>query len=279
MAKPTITESTAPTRQAYTLTYSPSSNGFPSFYSYYPEEIIGMNQNLFTFDEGNLYIHNSNNVDRCTFYGTYTPMNVRTVFNDAPSDVKVFKTIALDGTHAWGYDSLTDLESGDIDSDYFEQKEGDWFAYIRGIDSVPVQETELPLRSSQGIGSSTSVDITDPANIIVTYPYGVIDSIISVGDLVYFLNGGTFTLCGVVTSITKRKTVGLTVTSEITIDSTTPAGGSTAILSGDYTFYIKNAISESHGLRGYYLDFLIENYERTQSELFLVEADIFKSFP
>jgi hypothetical protein len=44
----------------YTLTYSESSKGWPSFYSYHPEWIQGMNQYLYTFKGGNLYRHNVN---------------------------------------------------------------------------------------------------------------------------------------------------------------------------------------------------------------------------
>lgn len=276
MAKPTIIASTAPTRTNYTLSYSDTVKGFPSFYSFYPEQIQGMNQSLFTFKDGNMWVHNSDNVDRCNFYGTFSPWNIRSVFNDAPTETKVFKTISLNSTHTFGYDSFTDLESGDIDSTYFEKKEGDFFAFIRGIDSSPVLESELPLRSSQGIGSSTLVDATDPTNIIITYPSKTIDNLMSIGDLLYFLNGGVFTFCGVVTTVSKRIVSGATITSGITVDSTT---GSAAISTGDYTFYIKNAIAESHGLRGYYLEFLIESYETIQSEIFEVGCDTSKSFP
>ena len=49
----------------YTLTYSESVKGWPSFYSYYPDFILGMNQYLYTFKGGNLYRHNTGNVDIC----------------------------------------------------------------------------------------------------------------------------------------------------------------------------------------------------------------------
>jgi len=259
-----------------TLSYYNYANGWTSRWSYVPEWMIHMNSNFYTFKNGNLYLHNSDEVDRCTFYGEFTPMSIRTVMNDYVSDVKVFKTIALNSTHEWGFAAFTDLETGNIDSTYFELKEGDFFSFIRGIESIPVLESEIPLRSSQGIGSSTVVDTTDPANIIITYPYRVIDNMASIGDLFYYLSGGIYTLCGVITSINKRVISGSTITSRITVDSTI---GSDAITSGDYTFFIKNGIAESHGLRGYYIEFLIENYETVQSEIFNVSSEIFKSFP
>ena len=50
-----------PTGPNYTLTYAESSQGFPSFYSYYPDWMIGMNQYFYTFNGGDLYRHNTNN--------------------------------------------------------------------------------------------------------------------------------------------------------------------------------------------------------------------------
>ena len=279
MAIPILPAESVPSRQAYTITYSNSVEGFPSFYSYIPEQIQGMNQYLYTFKNANLYVHNSNNVDRCTFYEVFTPMSVWSVINDAPTDTKVFKTIVLNSNDTWGFAGRTDMELGNIDSEYFKLKEGDYFAFIRGINNVPVLESELPLRSSQGIGSVSTVDIADPANVVLTYPAKTLNSIISVGDLLYFLSGGVYNLCGVITLITKKVLTAGVETSEIIVDTTTGVGGSTAILPTDYTFFIKNAIAESHGLRGYYMDFIIENDNTDKVEIFVVEADIFKSYP
>ena len=44
----------------YTLTHSQDVQGWPSFYSYFPEYIMGMNQYLYTFKNGDLYRHNTN---------------------------------------------------------------------------------------------------------------------------------------------------------------------------------------------------------------------------
>jgi hypothetical protein len=45
----------------YTLTYSQQTQGWPSFYSFNPDWIIGMNNFLYTFKGGDLYKHNVNN--------------------------------------------------------------------------------------------------------------------------------------------------------------------------------------------------------------------------
>ena len=86
-------------------------------------------------------------------------------------------------------------------------------------------------------------------------------------------------MCGLITSISKKVLTAGVETSRLTIDTTTGLGGSTAVVATDYTFFIKNAIAESHGLRGYYMDFIIENDNTDKVEIFVVESDIFKSYP
>lgn len=44
----------------YTLTHSQDVQGWASFYSYYPDFIMGMNQYLYTFKGGDMYRHNTN---------------------------------------------------------------------------------------------------------------------------------------------------------------------------------------------------------------------------
>ncbi len=282
MAIPVIPPSTDPSLQAYTLTYSLGAEGFPSFYSYIPEQIQGMNQYLYTFKNGNLYRHNSDTTERCTFYGTFTPCKVQGIINNEPTVVKVFKTIQLHSDDRWSFAGKTDLESGNIEGtsknpktageNYFEEKEASYFAYIRGIDTVPVTTAELNLRSAQGIGAITSVNNTAPAAIVITYAANVLDSIISINDVFYFVQGGVTVLGGVITGVDFTNNT-------ITVDSTTGIGGSTAMLATNYSFYVKNAIAESHGLRGFYLEFVVENNSKSDIELFTLSSDVMKSFP
>jgi len=51
----------------YTLTYSEGAKGWTSFFSYYPDFMIGMNQFFYSFAGGNLYRHNTNEA-RNKFY-------------------------------------------------------------------------------------------------------------------------------------------------------------------------------------------------------------------
>ncbi len=106
-----------------TLTYSESSQGFPSFYDYAPDFIIGMNQYLYTFKGGKLYRHNTNNT-RNEFYGTRYVSKITSIFNDAPLQNKIFKTLDLECDAPWEATVISDIQStGKIDVPFWEQVE------------------------------------------------------------------------------------------------------------------------------------------------------------
>ena len=48
---------------------------------------------------------------------------------------------------------------------------------------------------------------------------------------------------------------------------------------GDYITTIKNSVAESHGARGYFLNFTLENTNTNAIELFSVGSSIMKSYP
>jgi len=95
----------------YTLTYSPPAEGWPSFYSFEPEWIQGMNQFLYTFSGGNIFRHNTNE-ERNTYYDTYDPeldsSTITSVFNDEPIVNKIFKTMAIEGNRPWAATHISD---------------------------------------------------------------------------------------------------------------------------------------------------------------------------
>ena len=68
----------------YTLSYSENSKGWPSFYTYYPEWMVGMNNYFYSFNHGNLWRHNSDSVGRCNWYGSQQSSVIETVFNTSP---------------------------------------------------------------------------------------------------------------------------------------------------------------------------------------------------
>ena len=64
-----------------TLTFSENSQGWPSFYSYIPEQMIGMNNFFYSFKGGNIYQHNTNAV-RNNYYNVQYLSQIKSVFNE-----------------------------------------------------------------------------------------------------------------------------------------------------------------------------------------------------
>lgn len=265
----------------YTLTYSDSVKGWPSFYSFYPDWMVGMNNFFYTFRGGNLYRHNSNN-ERNTFYkdwwtrnnltsSSFTPSSLQSVINLNVLENKLFKTIDLQGDSPWDIQLQTDIQnSGYIQSNWFSKKEGVYFAFIRNNSTG-----QASLRSMNGIGNNTSRTIgvgTAQVNFSIN-PLVDIGSIISVGDYLYF--GNTPLFAGQVTAINVNYPSNI---NNIEIDTT--IAGTTPIPSTPVFFlYIKNSVAESHGVVGHYCKFSMQNLSVNKIELFTIESEVMKSFP
>jgi hypothetical protein len=241
----------------YTLSYSPGVEGWPSFYSYIPEMMIGMNSYFYSFDKGSLYRHNTNNT-RNNFYGTQYTSKITGFINDDPSTIKTFKTMVLESDGRWDCTVETDMGTGFIDKTWFVLKEGDYFSHIRRTDS------ELEARSVQGLGTITGVNATDPAAVVVTFPFNL-DSMVSVGDTVR-RSGTGVPVIGTITGKTRNT---------LTIDTTS---GSTPSV-GMFLLYTRDVTAESYGTTGYYLQYTIENSQNSAVEIFAVGAGLFKSYP
>jgi len=264
----------------YTLSYSDLVKGWVSFYSYDPDWMIGMNNYFYTFKGGDLYRHNTNPL-RNTFYskwwvkvGTpnnaYTPSTLQSVFNTAPIENKLFKTISLQGDSVWNVTLQTDLQSsGFIESNWFEKKEAAYFAFVRN-NTVG----QFALRSVNGIARSSSVT---GGNTINFSPSIAIGNIISVGDYLYYSLPPYTTpvLAGAVTAID----VDLVNGENRLIINTSIAGTTPIPIQDAFFLYVKNSVAESHGVLGHYCVFNIENSSTEKIELFMVQSEVMKSFP
>jgi hypothetical protein len=283
--------------QNYTLTYSNTSQGFPSFYSFFPDWMIGMNQFFYTFKGGNLYRHNTNN-NYNTFYGTTYESQITSIFNQNPLETKQFKTLNLEGDDSWDAILTTDIQTtGLIDDDWFEKKEDAWFAFIRnnGPTGASVDEAEFELRSLNGIARSTAVGGIATAYEIDFALSVDIGSIVSVGDYLYYAIPQLPPLptspifAGQIIGINVNKVNGINqlVVNSVEDQQTppqpfVPPAVNPIPLQDAYFLYIKNPIAESHGLLGHYCKFVLTldpTKAINQSEMFSVESEIMKSFP
>jgi len=246
-----------------TLSYSPAVKGWPSFYSFIPEYTQGMNNYLYTFNNGQLYRHNTNPL-RNNFYGVQYNTTIKSVFNKGPLENKLFKTLILESDAPWSATLATDLpQVGSIADTYFEKKEGNYFAFIRFLET----DINLLMRYANGIANVTTVDAATPAATTLTFASSVnIGSIISIGDMVYY--GSTPSLGGVVTALNGQV---------ITIDTT--IAGASAPSNSDFILYVKNTVAESHGVMGHYCEYELTNTSASKVELFSVGSESMKSFP
>lgn len=246
----------------YTLTYSPMLEGWTSFHSYYPEWMTNMNNFLYTFKSGELWKHNTN-ATRNSWYGAASDASkVTIIFNDAPSESKMFKTLACETDSPWKATITTDLNSGVMEASYFELKEGDYFTYIRrNPDTV-----DLKAMSTQGIGSASSVTLISAGNYRINFTFDI-GSTISIGDTIYIGAVGGLTISGVVTAHNATS-----VTINMVVGGTVP-------VAGNFIVFVKNAVAESYGARGYFMSVLLENTSSAAVELFAISSQVFKSYP
>ena len=260
----------------YTLTYSTDERvqGWPSFYSFYPDWMIGMNNYFYTFYQGNLYRHNSNPI-RNSWYGQVDGSTLTTVFNTSPLENKLFKTISLQGAEAWSALMETDIQISDtIDSTWFQKKEQVWFAFVRNQSAT----TNFSLRSVNGIASSTSTDDSDPAAVVINFDVNVNLSQVSgspfgsIGDNLFF---GTTApaFCGQVIAVNINIQAGI---NQLVINTT---GGTVIPTATEFFLYTKNSTAESHGVLGHYAKTTLSHPGTTQAELYAVQSDLMKSYP
>ena len=196
----------------YTLSFDSGIGGWVSFYSFFPDKILGMNNYLYTFKGGGLWRHNVNDI-RNRFYNVNYPSKVTSILNQNPLSNKVFKTFYLESDDIWEGTFDTDMIGGFIQGKttntsvtnvnyWWQKKESDWFAFIR-TDVLPSVKTtnypvepDLMLRSVNGIGQLNAASTGAPIATL-TFDSNVNLSPVFIqprdsvtlqgGDLVYYL--------------------------------------------------------------------------------------------
>jgi hypothetical protein len=256
-----------------TLTYSPPVEGWPSFYSFEPDYMLGMNNYFYTWKNGDLYRHDDFPTYNY-FYEQEFPSIITTVFNEAPLSNLLWKTIHLESQLAWDVTMSTDIQSGYIEYTWFEKKEAAYFGFVRNTNAV--DPSRYALRSAVGLGIVSVVSaVTGTAFLQFDFP---IDSMLYIGDIIYFAepSGQGYSnplLVGEVTEIGLIDDV-LTVTVEIDVDN-----GGQAPSVGDFILYAKNTVAESSGVLGHYNVITLQNDSTIYHELFSVEAEVMASYP
>jgi hypothetical protein len=239
-----------------TITYDEEVEGWTSFHSFEPDYMLGLNNKFFSFKNGNLYRHHSDNVDRNTYYEVSSPSRVSIMVNDSPSDIKELLAISLEGNDSWetlirAYVSNSDdyIESS-IKSVEFVKKEGIWYAYARRNESLHYDS-----KSTYGIGTVSSISGLD-----ITVNGG--NTSLCVGDSI--IKGSDLSIIGTITNVQGNI---------ITLSNI--AGLNTL----DYVLGMKDSRIEGGNLRGYTIRVDLENSNYSKKvELFSVNSEVIKSF-
>ena len=90
-----------PDRQLINLSFDEKVLGFPSLFSYQPDQILSVQSNYYTFKDDKLYKHYDPAAARNNFYGVQYDSSIQFVFNPSPSLSKVFKTVNYEGSNGW----------------------------------------------------------------------------------------------------------------------------------------------------------------------------------
>ncbi len=213
-----------------------------------------INSRFFSIKEGQLYLHNDEeNPVRNNFYGEQFESKIVTIFNDAPSDDKIFKTIILEGNRPWHVNLKTNLTGSTIDSNEFNTRESRHFAYIRKNEDA----TDLTGHSAQGIGTIVSVAGT-------TISFKQVSDTISINDGLYQINGNDNELIGTIIDIQGNDIIVNAIT-------TTP-------VNGYFCYAKKDSRIEGGEIRGYYMEVELTNEGIQPVELFAINTNTKKSY-
>ena len=250
----------------FTVAYDVEDNVWNTKYSYRPEAIVSVDDELYTFKGGTMYSHNSN-VDRARYYDdTESYAVVEVVSNANPSMVKSYESISLEGNSAWATtitntDQLASILEGD-----FSERERNWYAYI-------------PRDSSVNAGSSTITALTGTSDVFVlgaVATSGVSGATITfttpVGDVPFPIGGSLFKVSG-----STLVTLNLTVSSISGLSQITASGTVVGVSDGDTIVVIANGAVEGDAIRDYFAKARLTSDATNEIELYAINLVFAKS--
>lgn len=276
-----------------TITYSPALKGWTSFHSYRPLWMANLNNDFYTFKDGGIWKHHTNQT-RNNYYGVDYESVLQTVLNTDPDQVKMFKTIKLRGTSSqpWSAVVLSELNDGFIPLSGYENKEGNWYGYVRRNDG----DLDLRYLSTLGLGEVAAVaTIGDEVqiNIFGDVSKGVGEKTLASvgppvveardnGDLLFEAEISGTSITNIGPKLGQVKTIDYNPVTNLTtiymVKHPETTGAPTVPVVGRYLMSAKSSTAESYGLRGAYMDVRLTNSETNHVELFSIASQIFKSY-
>lgn len=110
LQKNPVTQANEPYR---TTSFDVKVNGWPTFFTYKPEQMFSIQNKFYTINSGGLYQHyvaetaGGSIVDRNTFYGIQEPSSITFIVNDRPASSKTFQAIGYEGSSGWQVNKFT----------------------------------------------------------------------------------------------------------------------------------------------------------------------------
>lgn len=239
-----------------TISHSENNKGWNSFWSYVPDLMTRLNNRFVSVKNGQLWLHNdTENPTVNNFYGVQYGTSIKTIFNDAMAEDKIFKTIALESDQKWQVDLKTNLTNSTINPNEFNTRDSRQFSFIRGNENA----SSLRGNSAQGIGTISSI----VANVV---SFVQVPILVSVGDILTQLNGSN------------KETIGVIISIDLEINTITLGTIVTVPTVGFYAFSLKNSRVEGEEVRGYFLEIECSNNQPSRGELFAVATNVVKSY-
>jgi hypothetical protein len=245
----------APDASPLTVAFTEGAEGgFTSFYEFEPERLVGVNNRLYSIKDGQIYLHDDNTT-RNNFYGVQRTASITTVFNDAPNDIKHWKSVNTESSNPWDVSITTPFATGAISDTEFSLEEGEYYAYLRQNETVNTSG----LSTYQGLGAIDSI-----ATLTLTMGF-TLPRNLAIGDVIYEVIAEAPVVRGTVTDLD-------VLAGTITLDSVAD------LTAGDFIVYAKNARVEGEAIKGYYMEMTLTNASTTDEELFAVKVEAVRSF-
>jgi hypothetical protein len=161
-----------------TLSFDEKISGWPSLYSYKPEQVFSIQNDFYTAYRGKLYRHYATVepdaaatvVKRSNFYGIQYPSTISFVVNASPANSKSFQTIGYEGTSGWQVSSYTSDLTGE------KKLNNSWsnsFDTTSGVKSY--YEGEYVISESTGVSNQSSITNTiNLSNVTGLIPVGAL---------------------------------------------------------------------------------------------------------
>lgn len=170
-----------------TLSFDEGAKGWVSFFTFRPSQIFSINNKFYTTNSDGIWEHYSN-TNRGNFYEINNQSKVTVSFNAAPSNSKIFNTVAYEGANGWMVDSIVSDQTGadtqpvidwkshfDSTSGIYSYYEGE---FVEAASSASVKQTVTgtlvlinasvnPILNSEVSGTGIVADTTVSSYVLV----------------------------------------------------------------------------------------------------------------